>query len=134
MTIISVVVPEALGVQKAELEASLAEIAHAEGRLAAQRSEIQTALHTINTGIAVLSGQRPLPDSKPISGGRRPMSAEARRKISEALRKSAALKAEAKAAQIAVVAPQMPTEEPVLAPPKEPVQKAVPARRRARNR
>jgi hypothetical protein len=108
MTPINITVPESLTAQKTELETTLAGIASEEEKLAVQRKDIQIALNTITTGIAILSGQ-PLPVIKEASGTmRKPMSAEARQRIAEGLRKSAQAKAMAKAAQLVVSAPQAP--------------------------
>jgi len=107
-----ITVPEALAVQKSELESALQEIARAEDKLAAQRKEIQSALTTITTGIEVLSGQRSLPTNKVVTGtARRPMSESAKRNIAEGLRK--AREAKAKAAQLVVSAPETPAPAPV---------------------
>jgi hypothetical protein len=116
MTPINITVPESLTNQKAELETILAEIASEEEKLAVQRKDIQIALNTITTGIAILSGQ-PLPVTQPATGTmRKPMSAEARQRIAEGLRKSAQAKAMAKAAQVVASAPQAPAPEPADAP------------------
>src|ERR1035438_3283711 len=102
MTPINITVPESLTAQKTELETTLAGIASEEEKLAVQRKDIQIALNTITTGIAILSGQ-PLPAIKEATGAmRKPMSAEARQRIAEGLRKSAQAKAMAKAAQVVV--------------------------------
>jgi hypothetical protein len=109
-------VPESLTTQKTELETILAGIASEEEKLAAQRMDIQVALNTITNGIAILSGQ-PLPAIKEATGTmRKPMSAEARQRIAEGLRKSAQAKAMAKAAQVVVSAPQAPAPAPADAP------------------
>jgi hypothetical protein len=116
MTPINITVPESLTNQKAELETILAGIASEEEKLAAQRKDIQIALNTITTGIAILSGQ-PLPVTKEATGTmRKPMSAEARQRIAEGLRKSAQAKAMAKAAQVVVSAPQAPSPAPADGP------------------
>ena len=108
MTPIQINVPEALSAQKAELETTLAGIATEELKLAVQRKEIQAALQSINTAVAVLSGQ-PLSASKDATPtGRKPMSPEARQRIAEGIRKSARAKAAAKAAQLAASAPPAP--------------------------
>jgi hypothetical protein len=129
MTPINITIPESLTTQKAELEIILAGIANEEEKLAAQRKDIQAALNTIATGIAILSGQ-PLPDTKPVAvqeATRKPMSVEARQRIAEGLRKSAQAKAVAKAAQGAAPALQaaasIPADAPVVAPaPQEPAE------------
>jgi hypothetical protein len=106
MTPINITVPESLTNQKTELETILAGIASEEEKLAVQRKDIQIALNTITTGIAILSGQ-PLSAIKEATGAmRKPMSAESRQRIAEGLRKSAQAKAMAKAAQVVVSAPQ----------------------------
>jgi hypothetical protein len=116
MTPINITIPESLTMQKAELETILAGIASEEEKLAAQRKDIQVALNTITTGIAILSGQ-PLPVTKETTGTmRKPMSAEARQRIAEGLRKSAQARAMAKAAQVVVSAPQAPAPAPDDAP------------------
>ena len=66
MTQIKIAIPESLTTQKAELETTLAGIAAEEAKLAEQRKDIQVALNTITTGIAILSGQ-PLPVTKPAA-------------------------------------------------------------------
>ena len=104
MTPIQIAVPESLTAQKVELEATLAGIASEEEKLATQRKDIQVALQSITTAVAVLSGQ-PLPASKVVTvTGRKPMSPEARQRIAEGLRKSAQAKALAKAALVAAPA------------------------------
>jgi hypothetical protein len=116
MTPINITVPESLTTQKTELETILAGIASEEEKLTAQRKDIQVALNTITTGIAILSGQ-PLPVDKTVTGAmRKPMSAEARQRIAEGLRKSAQAKAMAKAAQVLVSVPQAPAPAPDDAP------------------
>ena len=112
MTPIQIAVPESLTAQKVELEATLAGIASEEEKLATQRKDIQVALQSITTAVAVLSGQ-PLPASKVVTvTGRKPMSPEARQRIAEGLRKSAQAKALAKAAQVVAPAPQVPAPAP----------------------
>lgn len=112
MTPINIVIPETLNNQKVELESTLAGVAVEEDRLANQHKEIQDALRSIDTAIAVLSGQ-PLPVNKSTTAtGRKPMSPEARQRIAEGLRKSAQARAIAKAARVDDTAPQ----EPALAP------------------
>jgi hypothetical protein len=125
MTPINIAIPESLTTQKAELECQLAGIASEEEKLAVQRKDIQVALQSITTAVAVLSGQ-PLPASMGASPtARKPMSPEARQRIAEGLRKSAQSKAAAKAAQGAVDAPQasapVSVDSPVvLSAPQEP--------------
>jgi hypothetical protein len=63
VTPINIAIPESLTAQKAELETTMAGIASEEERLVAQRKDLQVALNTIATGIAVLSGQ-PVPHKK----------------------------------------------------------------------
>jgi len=106
VTPISISIPESLTAQKAELEGTLAGIASEEEKLAAQRKDIEVALNTIATGIAVLSGQ-PLPAIKNAAAAtvRKPMSEEAKKRIAEGLRKAREAK---KAAQIVVSEPQTP--------------------------
>jgi hypothetical protein len=125
---ISIIVPEALTTQKAELEATLAGIASEEEKLGAQRKDIQVALNTITTGIAILSGQT-LPETKPATAtgaARKPMSPEARQRIAEGLRKSAQAKAAAKAALGLVPKTQASASEPadalLVAAPETPVE------------
>jgi peptidoglycan hydrolase CwlO-like protein len=116
MTPIQIAIPESLISQKAELETTLAGIASEEEKLVAQRKDIQVALESITTAVAVLSGQ-PLSASNVASPtGRKPMSPEARQRIAEGLRKSAQAKALAKAALGAAPAPQEPAEAPADAP------------------
>ena len=108
MTPINIVIPDSLTAQKAELETTLTGIASEEEKLATQRKDIQVALNAITTGIAILSGQ-PLPDTKPATATgatRKPMSAEARQRIAEGLRRSAQAKAMARGAQGAAPALQ----------------------------
>ena len=134
MTPITIAVPESLSNQKAELDSKLAGITDEEAKLASQRAEIQDALHSIDSAIAVLTGQ-PLPAAKLVAGtGRKPMSPEARQRIAEGLRKSAQARALAKAAQVAPPVPEIPPEEPVPVAPAKPIQKPTPARKRAQNR
>jgi hypothetical protein len=144
VTTIYIVIPESLTAQKAELESALAGIATEELKLATQRKDIQTALQSISTAVAILSGQ-PLPANKAVVGiatARRPMSAEAKMRIGEGLRKYREAKALAKAAQVAAPEPQgsapanelaavsapettveVPADAPVLASePQEPAQ------------
>ena len=123
MTPISISIPESLSSQKAELEGTLSGIATEEEKLAAQRKDIEVALNTIATGIAVLSGQ-PLPAIKNAAAAtaRKPMSEDAKKRIAEGLRK--AREAKAKAAQIVVSEPQTPAppfaDALVAIPPREP--------------
>ena len=114
MTPINIVIPESLTTQKAELETTLAGIAGEEERLANQRKDIQVALQSISTAVAILSGQ-PLPATKAVAGiatARKPMSEEAKKRIGEGLRKYREAKALAKAAQGAAPAPQISAPEP----------------------
>jgi hypothetical protein len=89
MTSINITVPESLTKQKAELETVLTTLAAEEEKLASQRSDVQIALNTIANGIAILSGQ-PLPVIKAAVGtsARKPMSAEAKQRIADGLRKA----------------------------------------------
>lgn len=113
MTPITITVPDALTAQKAELEATLAGISTEEKKLAAQRQELQAALTTLATGIAVLSG-KPLPATKAAPATtRKPMSPEARQRIGEGLRKAREAK---KAAQTAALTPQEPAPAPADLP------------------
>ncbi len=113
MTPFQIVIPETLTAQKAELEATLAGIASEEAKLASQRKDIQTALQSISTAVAVLSGKL-LPTSKAAPATtRKPMSEEAKARIGEGLRKYREAK---KAAQIAAPAPQASATEPAEAP------------------
>jgi peptidoglycan hydrolase CwlO-like protein len=107
MTPINIAIPESLTTQKAELESQLAGIVSEEEKLAVKRKDIQVALQSITTGIAILSGQ-PLQASKAVATptGRKPMSPEARQRIADGLRKSAQAKAAAKAANGAIPASQ----------------------------
>jgi hypothetical protein len=57
VTPINIVIPESLTAQKAELETTLTGIASEEEKLATQRKDIQTALQSISTAVAILSGQ-----------------------------------------------------------------------------
>jgi hypothetical protein len=116
VTPIQIAVPESLTAQKAELESALAGIATEEQKLTSQRQDIQAALQSISTAVAVLSGQ-PLPASSVATPtGRKPMSAEARQRIAEGLRKSAQAKALAKAALVVAPAPQASVQVPEDAP------------------
>jgi hypothetical protein len=106
MTPIQISVPESLTVQKAELESALAGIATEEQKLASQRQDIQAALQSISTAVAILSGQ-PLPVTKAAPATtRKPMSEEAKKRIAEGLHKYREAKALAKPAQLAALAPQ----------------------------
>jgi hypothetical protein len=112
VTPIQIAVPESLTAQKAELEIALAGIATEEQKLATQRKDIQTALATLASGIAILSGKA-LPASKVATPtGRKPMSPEARLRIGEGLRKYREARALAKAAQVAASASQASAPEP----------------------
>jgi hypothetical protein len=114
MTPIQIAVPESLTAQQAELESALAGIATEELKLATQRKEIQTALQSISTAVAILSGQ-PLPANKAVAGiatARRPMSAEAKMRIGEGLRRYREAQALAKAAQGTASAPPASAPEP----------------------
>ncbi len=83
MTPIQIAVPESLNAQKAELESTLAGVATEEQKLAAHRKDIQTALQSISTAVAILSGE-PLPATKAATPtGQKPMSVEARQRIAE---------------------------------------------------
>jgi hypothetical protein len=110
---INIAVPGSLTTQRAELEATLAGIASEEEKLALQRKDIQAALNTITTAVAILCGQT-LPEPKPAASGttRKPMSAEARQRIAEGLRRAAQAKAIAKDAQAAASAPTSSAPEP----------------------
>jgi hypothetical protein len=111
MTPINIAVPEALTAQQAELESALAGISTEEQKLAAQRLEIQAALTTLATGIAVLSGKSlPATKAAPVST-RKPMSEEAKKRIGEGLRKYREAQALAKAAQQGA-APAPPASAP----------------------
>lgn len=89
MTPINIAIPESLTKQKAELETVLVNLANEEEKLASQRKDVQSALNTIATGIAILSGQ-PVPVVKSATGtsARKPMSAEAKQRIADGLRKA----------------------------------------------
>jgi len=116
MTPIQIAVPAALTAQQAELEATLAGISSEEQKLATLRQELQAALTTLATGIAVLSGQ-PLPASKVApTTTRKPMSPEARQRIGEGLRRYREAQALAKAAQATASAPPASAPEPADAP------------------
>ena len=90
MTPIQITVPAALTTQQAELESALAGIAAEEEKLANQRRDIQTALQSISTAVAILSGQ-PIPAIKSAAAApvtvRKPMSPEARQRIADFTRK-----------------------------------------------
>jgi type IV secretory pathway ATPase VirB11/archaellum biosynthesis ATPase len=106
LTEINIVIPESLTTQKTELETTLAEIARAEEKLAAQRKDIQAALTAIATAVAVLSG-KPISVHKPVvSATRKPMSPEAKQRIAEGLRK--AREAKTNAAQVVAPSPEVP--------------------------
>jgi hypothetical protein len=114
MTPIQIAVPDALTAQQAELESALAGLATEELKLATQRKDIQVALQSISTAVAILSGQ-PLPASKAAAvttAARKPMSEEAKKRIGEGLRKYREAKALAKAAQGAAPAPQGSAPKP----------------------
>ena len=123
MTPINIVIPESLTTQKAELETTLAGIAGEEERLANQRKDIQVALQSITTAVAVLSGQ-PLPVTKAagIATARKPMSEEAKKRIGEGLRKYREAKALAKATQGAAPAPLEPADTLVVSASEAPVE------------
>lgn len=113
---INIAIPESLTAQKTELETILAGIAVEEGGLADQRKEVQDALRSIDTGIAVLSGQ-PLPANKPVaSATRKPMSPEAKNRIAEGLHKAAQAKAMAKAIRVAASAAETPAPRTLRSP------------------
>jgi len=134
LTPITIEIPDSLTTQKTELELRLGAIAEDEAKLASQRTEIQDALRSIDTAVAVLTGQ-PLPAAKSVAAtGRKPMSPEARHRIAEGLRRSAQARAAKKAAEMAALVPAKAPEEPVPALPAEPLNEPAPARRRARNR
>ena len=114
MTPINIAIPESLIAQKAELEATLTGIGSEEEKLATQRKDIQVALQSISTAVAILSGQ-PLPANKAVGGiatARKPMSEEAKKRIGEGLRKWREARALAKAAQGEAPASQAAALEP----------------------
>jgi hypothetical protein len=126
VTPIQIAIPESLTVQKTELETTLAGIAGEEEKLAAHRKDVQVALETITTGIAILSGQT-LPVSNLVTcTARKPMSAEARQRIAEGLRKSAQARAAAKAVLGATSEPQdfapVPADALMVSAPETPVE------------
>jgi hypothetical protein len=100
-TTTTIVIPESLTTEKSRLEQALAAITTQEAELAKQRTEIRVGLDRIDAAIALLSGQTPIKSTV-----RKPMSPEARQRISEALKKSAAAK-KAAAAQPAGIATQV---------------------------
>lgn len=98
-----------------------------EAKLATQRMDIQVALRSITTAVAVLSGQPLSASNVTIPTGRKPMSLEARQRIAEGLRKSAQARAAAKAALAAASAPTASAQEPAdavveVAAPETPVE------------
>ena len=104
MTPITVAVPESLTKQKRELESTLTTILAEEEKLVTKRKEIQAALAIIATSVAILSGEL-VPTAT-----RKPMSEEAKQRITEGLRK--AREAKAKGAEVVGSAPQAPAPAP----------------------
>jgi ABC-type transporter Mla subunit MlaD len=88
-----IVIPESLASQKTDLEAALVKITEEQAKLATQRKDIEGALTNLNTVLNILSGKTPVPVT-PAAPARKPMSPEARQRISEALKKAAAAKKE----------------------------------------
>jgi len=127
-----IAIPESLTQETTRLEEALADIAMKETELVTQRKNLQAALNRIAGAVAVLSGQAHVGT---VSTARKPMSQEARKKISEALKKAAASKkaqgtvaepaksaavpdATAKAAEVAPPGVPTPTPTSVEAPPR----------------
>ena len=104
MTPINIVIPESLSKQKRELESTLATILAEEEKLVAKRKEIQAALAIIASSVAILSGEL-VP-----SAARKPMSEDAKKRITEGLRR--AREAKAKAAEVVGSASQAPAQAP----------------------
>lgn len=90
----AITIPESLTTQMTELEAALANIIAQEATLITQRKDIEIALHTLATGIAVLSGQ-PIPQANVTMATttRKQMSPEAKQRIADGLKKSREAKA-----------------------------------------
>ena len=105
MTPINIAVPESLTKQKRELESTLATILAEEEKLVTKRKEIQAALAIIASSVAILSGEL-VP-----TAARKPMSADAKLRIADGLRKSR----EAKAAKLAVSATPASAPAPINA-------------------
>ena len=104
MTPITVAVPESLSKQKRELETNLATVLAEEEKLVTKRKEIQAALAIIATSVAILSGEL-VP-----AATRKPMSDDAKLRITEGLRK--AREAKAHGSEIVASAPQEPAPAP----------------------
>lgn len=108
MTPIDIAVPESLTRQKRELETTLTTILAEEEKLVAKRKEIRAALAIIASSVAILSGEL-VPTAT-----RKPMSEEAKQRITEGLRK--AREAKAKAAEGVGSAPQEPAKQMIPIP------------------
>ena len=103
---------------------TLATILAEEEKLVAKRKEIQAALSIIASSVAILSGEL-VP-----SATRKPMSADAKLRIGEGLRK--AREAKAQAAQVVGSAPQAPAPAPADIPVADTAREAGSARKAAR--
>src|SRR5450755_3728105 len=109
-----IIVPETLVSQQAELNLNLAATDAEIAKLIGLRSEIEASLQMISNAILILSGEE-LPMTAPTVSGRKPMSEESKRKISEGLKKSHIRKQ----FDITGSVPQIVLEEP--APSEQPV-------------
>ena len=122
---LNVVIPAELVAQQSTLVSKIAEIEQQQNELIAQRAEAEASLSRIQNAIRYLNGEM-IPVVKEGTV-RRPMSAEARIRISEGLKRSAAAK------KAAAVIPQpvetVPVPEPVGAGPTK-SEKAVSAKRK----
>ena len=124
MTPITIAVPESLSKQKRELETTLTTILAEEEKLVAKRKEIQSALATIATSVAILSGEL-VP-----SAMRKPMSDDAKKRIAEGLQR--AREAKAKAAEVVGSAPEAPAQATADVPVADTAREAGSARKAAR--
>jgi hypothetical protein len=122
MTTISIVVPESLAKQKRELESNLTTILAEEEKLVTRRKEIQAALAIIASSVAILSGEL-VPTAV-----RKPMSEDAKQRISDGLRK--AREAKAKATEVVGSASQAPAQATADAPVADTAREAPKRRRR----
>ena len=99
-----VTIPAELTEQQSHLTNRVAEIEKAIAELVGQKTEAETSLRRISTAVAYLKGEA-IPILKEGTV-RRPMTAEARQRISDALKASAAKKKAAIAAQTPAAAPE----------------------------
>lgn len=111
MTVI--VIPESILTQQNEMEQKIAELNTNIAALVAFREELESGLMKISHVISILNGEIPV-IAPPTVSGRKPMSEEAKAKISEALKASHLRKS-----QLTAEVPQPASPEP--APLAEPV-------------